>query len=82
MPNTGAGTAPLPPARDTSGFLNDFGHRQDRSCSARHAAYAVGHASRRRVVATIWETHMISACEPAEERREEGLLDGLGEHAP
>ena len=34
------------------------------------------------VVAAMWETHGTSACETAEERREERLYDGLGEHAP
>ena len=79
LDRAGASTAPFPPARD-------FGHRQVKVDHARHGTQRMRWAARvlcrRRIVAAMWETHGASACEPAEERREERLYGGLGEHAP
>jgi len=86
LDRAGASTAPFPPARDTSGFVDDFGHRQVKVGQTRHGPQRMRRATqvlcRRRVVAAVWEAHGASAREPPEERREERLHDGLGEHAP
>jgi len=79
-------TTPFPPARDTSGFVDNFGHGQVKVDHARHGAQRMRRTARvlcrGRVVAAMWETHGAGAGKPAEERREEGLHDGFGDHAP